>query len=106
MKLTPISNRVIVRQDPASKTTEGGIVIPDSVQKKPSCGIVVAVYKSYLTSKGAVVYPQVKVGDRVIFIPYAPEKIIHDGEELLLIKESDIFTIWHKDDKPNLPVKD
>jgi len=99
LKLTPISGRVVVRQDKASDTTEGGLFIPDVAKNKPSCGIVVAVYESYTTSKGATVYPQVKVGDRVIFVPFAPERFTLDGEELLLIRESDIFTVWIKDEK-------
>jgi len=98
-KLTPISGRVIVRQDKASETTEGGIFIPDVAKNKPSCGVIVAVYDKYLTPKGVEVTPQVKLGDRVIFVPYAPERVTIDDEELLLIRESDIFTVWIKEDE-------
>jgi len=96
--ITPISGHVLVRQDKASDTTEGGIFIPDVAKNKPACGIVLAVYKNYLTPKGVEVFPQVKKGDRVIFIPFAPKRFTIDGEELLLIKESDIFTVWIKDE--------
>ena len=98
-RLTPISGRVLVRQDVASATTEGGLILPDVAKNKPSCGIVLAVYTRYLTNDGIEVVPQVAVGDRVIFIPYAPEKVTIDDEELLLIRESDILTVWIKEEK-------
>jgi chaperonin GroES len=96
LPLIPLSGRVAVRQDSASKTTEGGLILPDCAQNKPACGTVIAVYESTITKKGAIVYPQVAVGDKVIFIPYGFEKINHNDEELLLIRESDILTIWIK----------
>ena len=98
MSLKPLSGRVIVRQDVASDTTFGGLVIPDCAKNKPACGIVVAVYESKFTKTGAVIYPQVAPGDRVIFVPYGFEKINHNGEELLLIRETDIFTVWIKNE--------
>ncbi len=97
MSLIPLSGRVIVRQNAASDTTEGGIIIPDCAKNKPACGTVIAVYEKRITPKGATVHPQVAIGDLVIFIPYGYEKIHHNGEELLLLRESDILTIWIKD---------
>ncbi len=99
MSLIPLSGRVIVRQNSASDTTEGGLIIPDCAKNKPSCGTVMAVYETMITRKGAIVRPYVAVGDTVIFIPYGFEKIIHDNEELLLIRESDILTVWIKEDE-------
>jgi chaperonin GroES len=87
MAFRPLHDRVLVRRIEADQKTAGGIIIPDSAQEKPSEGEVIAV------GSGAVTPCDVKAGDRVLFGKWSGTEVKIDGEELLIMKESDIMGI-------------
>jgi len=91
-KLTPLHDRVLVRRVEEAETVRGGIIIPDSAKEKPQEGVVVAVGTGR-HEKGHVTPLAVKAGDRVLFGKYAGSEIKIDGEELLILKEEEIFGI-------------
>jgi chaperonin GroES len=88
---------VVVRRVEAENTTAGGIIIPDSAAEKPNRGEVVAAGPGALLDSGEIRALSVSVGDRVLFGKYASSEIEIDGEELLIIKESDILAILEQD---------
>jgi chaperonin GroES len=92
-KLQPLGDRVVVQREESEARTAGGIVLPDSAKDKPTRGIVVSVGEGKLLDDGARGTLQVKPGDRVIFSSWAGESFKVDGEELLLMKEDDIFAV-------------
>lgn len=91
-KLTPLHDRVLVRRVAEAETVRGGIIIPDSAKEKPQEGVVVAVGTGRY-EKGQTIPLAVKEGDRVLFGKYAGSEIKIDGEELLILKEDEIFGI-------------
>ncbi|MCS6966060.1 MAG: co-chaperone GroES [Candidatus Kapabacteria bacterium] len=93
MKLTPLYDRVVVKPAPPEEVTKGGIIIPDTAKEKPQQGEVVAVGKGKLTEDGNLIPLQVKVGDQVLFGKYAGTEITIDGEDYLIMRESDIYAI-------------
>lgn len=93
MKLTPLYDRVVVKPAPPEEVTKGGIIIPDTAKEKPQQGEVVAVGKGKLTEDGKLIPLQVKVGDQVLFGKYAGTEVTIDGEEYLIMRESDIYAI-------------
>lgn len=93
MKFRPLHDRVVVRRVEEEAKTAGGIIIPDTAQEKPSQGEVVAVGPGARGDDGKVVALDVKVGDRVIFGKWSGTEVKIDGEELLIMKESDIMGI-------------
>ena len=90
MKFRPLHDRVVVRRVDEESKTAGGIIIPDTAQEKPSQGEVVAVGPGARGDDGKVVALDVKVGDRVIFGKWSGTEVKIDGQELLIMKESDI----------------
>ena len=93
MKLNPLHDRVLVRRvDPEAKTT-GGIIIPDTAQEKPMEGEVVAVGPGARGDDGQVHALDVKAGDRVLFGKWSGTEVRLDGEELMIMKESDVMGI-------------
>lgn len=93
MKLKPLSDYVVVKAI-TEEVTKGGIVIPDTVDKeKPEKGEVLAVGEGRLLDNGQRPPVSVKVGDKVMFKKYSPDEIKVDGEEYLVIRESDIIAI-------------
>lgn len=90
--LTPLHDRVLVRRVEEAETVRGGIIIPDSAKEKPQEGVVVAVGTGRF-EKGQTIPLAVKAGDRVLFGKYAGSEIKIDGEELLILKEDEIFGI-------------
>ncbi|MEM1053374.1 MAG: co-chaperone GroES [Pseudomonadota bacterium] len=92
MAFRPLHDRVLVRRIEADTKTAGGIIIPDSAQEKPSEGEVVAVGPG-TREDGAFVELDVKAGDRVLFGKWGGTEIKIDGEDLLIMKESDIMGI-------------
>jgi chaperonin GroES len=93
MKFRPLHDRVMIRRiDPAAKTT-GGIIIPDTAQEKPMEGEVVAAGPGARNENGALVPLSVKAGDRILFGKWSGTEVKLDGEELLIMKESDIMGI-------------
>jgi len=93
MKLRPLGDKVVVKRLEAEEVTRGGIVLPDSAKEKPQRGKVVAVGDGKLTDSGERAKPTVKKGDQVLFTSYAGTEVKVDGEELLVMDESDILAV-------------
>ncbi|MCW3477040.1 co-chaperone GroES [Limobrevibacterium gyesilva] len=93
MKFRPLHDRVVVRRLNAEEKTAGGIIIPDTAKEKPMEGEVVAVGAGARNEQGQVVALDVKAGDRVLFGKWSGTEVKIDGEELLIMKESDIMGI-------------
>ncbi|QXM24452.1 co-chaperone GroES [Elioraea tepida] len=93
MKFRPLHDRVVVRRVTAEEKTAGGIIIPDTAKEKPMEGEVVAVGPGARNEKGEIVALDVKVGDRVLFGKWSGTEVKIDGEELLIMKESDIMGV-------------
>ncbi len=93
MNLTPLYDRVIVKSQAPEEVTKGGIIIPDTAKEKPMQGTIVATGNGKLTEDGKITPLQVKVGDNVIYGKYSGTEITIEGEEYLMMRESDIFAI-------------
>ena len=93
MKLRPLHDRVIVKRLEAETKSAGGIVIPDSATEKPTKGEVLAVGNGKILEDGKVRPLDVKVGDKVLFGKYSGTEIKLDGQELVVINESDIMAV-------------
>ena len=93
MKFRPLHDRVLVRRVDEDTKTAGGIIIPDSAQEKPSQGEVVAVGSGTRADDGKVTPLDVKPKDKVLFGKWSGSEVTIDGEELLIMKESDILGI-------------
>ena len=93
-KLTPLNDKVIVKAISEEKTTESGIVLPDTVDKeRPEQGEIIAVGPGKMSDNGQRQTMSVSVGQKVLFTKYAPNEIKIDEEEYLVISESDILAI-------------
>jgi chaperonin GroES len=92
-KFRPLHDRVVVRRLNAEEKTAGGIIIPDTAKEKPMEGEVVAAGPGARNETGALVALEVKAGDRVLFGKWSGTEVKIDGEELLIMKESDIMGI-------------
>ena len=93
MALRPLHDRVLVRRIEADTTTAGGIIVPDSAQEKPSEGEIVSVGEGARDDAGNRIALDVKAGDRVLFGKWGGTEVKIDGEDLLIMKESDIMGI-------------
>jgi chaperonin GroES len=93
MKFRPLHDRVVVRRITAEEKTAGGIIIPDTAKEKPMEGEVIAVGAGARNEQGQVVALDVKAGDRILFGKWSGTEVKIDGEELLIMKESDIMGI-------------
>ncbi len=93
MKFRPLHDRVVVRRLEAEEKTAGGIIIPDTAKEKPMEGEVVAVGPGARDEAGKLVPLDVKEGDRILFGKWSGTEVKLDGEELLIMKESDIMGI-------------
>ena len=93
MKFRPLHDRVLVRRVESDTKTAGGIIIPDTAKEKPQEGEVVAVGSGVRRDDGSVVALDVKAGDKVLFGKWSGTEVKVDGEELLIMKESDIMGI-------------
>ena len=93
MKFRPLGDRVVVRRVQEEQKTSGGIIIPDTAQEKPQEGEVVSVGPGALDENGKRVAPEVKAGDFVLFGKWSGTEVKVDGEELLIMKESDIMGV-------------
>ena len=96
MNLRPLHDRVIVKRLENETKTASGIVIPDSATEKPDQGEVVAVGPGKRDDKGALIALNVKVGDRVLFGKYSGQTVKVGGDELLVMKEDDLFAVVEK----------
>ncbi|MBS0965401.1 co-chaperone GroES [Acetobacter okinawensis] len=92
-KFRPLHDRVVVRRLEGEQKTAGGIIIPDTAKEKPMEGEVVAVGAGARNEQGQVVALDVKAGDRILFGKWSGTEVKIDGEELLIMKESDILGI-------------
>jgi chaperonin GroES len=93
MKFRPLHDRVVIRRVDAKEKTVGGIIIPDTAQEKPMEGVVVAAGPGARNEQGQIVALVVKAGDRILFGKWSGTEVKLDGEELLIMKESDIMGI-------------
>ena len=89
----PLHDRVVVRRVESEAKTKGGIIIPDTAKEKPQEGEIVAIGTGTRDDKGAIVALDVKVGDRVLFGKWSGTEVKIDGQDLLIMKESDIMGV-------------
>ena len=92
-KFRPLHDRVVVKRIDAEEKSKGGIIIPDTAQEKPSQGEVIAVGPGGRDEAGKIIEPDVKAGDRVLFGKWSGTEVKLDGEDLLIMKESDIMGV-------------
>lgn len=93
MQLNPLHDRVVIRRVDADTQTSSGIIIPDNATEKPDQGIVVAVGQGRRTESGALVPMSVSVNDRVIFGKFAGQAVKIKGEEVLVLREEEIYAV-------------
>ena len=93
MIFRPLGDRVVVRRIKEDQKTPGGIIIPDTVAEKPQEGEIISVGPGALDESGKRVAPEVKAGDYVLFGKWSGTEVKLDGEELLIMKESDIMGV-------------
>src|SRR4051794_2861552 len=91
MKFRPLHDRVVIRRVDAQEKTVGGIIIPDTAQEKPMEGVVVAAGPGARNEQGQIIALDVQAGDRILFGKWSGTEVKLDGEELLIMKESDIM---------------
>ena len=93
MKIRPLADKVLIKRFEAEEVTKGGIVLPDSAKEKPRRGKVVSIGEGKVLDDGQRSELQVKAGDEVLFASYGGTEITVDGEEFLIMQESDIMAI-------------
>ena len=93
MKFRPLHDRVVVKRIEAEDKTAGGIIIPDTAKEKPSQGEVTAVGRGGRDESGKLIPIDVQIGDRVLFGKWSGTEVTIDGQELLIMKESDIMGV-------------
>src|SRR2546423_14047381 len=103
MNSRPLGARVVVRRVKEEQKTAGGIIIPETAQEKPQEGEIIAVGPGALDDNGKRVPPEVKPGDFVLFGKWSGTEVKVDGEELLIMKESDIMGVL--EGRPSKPMK-
>ena len=96
IKLKPLGDRVVVKPAAAEERTAGGIILPDTVKEKPVEGTVVAAGPGKVADDGKAIKMEVKVGDKVLYGKYSGTEVTINGEEYLIMRESDIFRILGK----------
>jgi len=93
MSFRPLHDRVVVRRVDSEEKTKGGIIIPDTAKEKPSEGVIVSVGPGARDESGKIIAPDVKAGDRVLFGKWSGTEVKLNGEDLLIMKESDIMGV-------------
>jgi len=93
MKFRPLHDRIVVKRIDAEEKTAGGIIIPDTAKEKPQQGEVIAVGPGARNEQGQIVPLDVKVGDTVLFGKWSGTEVKIDGEDLLIMKESDVMGV-------------
>ncbi|MBP6672746.1 MAG: co-chaperone GroES [Bacteroidetes bacterium] len=96
MKINPLSDRIVVKPAEAEEKTKGGLYLPDTAKEKPVWGEVIAAGPGKTTEDGKKIAMEVKVGDKVLYGKYSGTEISVDGQEVLIMRESDIFAIMPK----------
>jgi len=94
MAFKPLHDRVLVKRIASDEKTKGGLIIPDSAKEKPSEGQVVSVGPGARKDSGELIAPTVKAGDKILFGKWSGTEIKLDGEDLLIMKESDILGVF------------
>jgi len=100
MKFRPLHDRVVVRRIEGEAKTAGGIIIPDTAKEKPQEGEIIAVGPGGRDESGKLIPIDLKVGDRVLFGKWSGTEVKIDGEELLIMKESDVMGVVEVTAKP------
>jgi chaperonin GroES len=93
MNIKPLADRVVVKPAPAEEKTKGGIILPDTAKEKPVQGEVIAVGPGRVSDDGKKIPMEVKKGDKVLYGKYSGTEVTIDGEEYLIMRESDLFAI-------------
>jgi chaperonin GroES len=93
MKFRPLHDRVVVKRIAAEEKTKGGIIIPDTAKEKPQQGEVIAVGPGGRDESGKLIPIDIKAGDRVLFGKWSGTEVTIDGDEVLIMKESDIMGV-------------
>ena len=93
MAFKPLHDRVLVKRVQSDEKTKGGLIIPDTAKEKPAEGEIIAVGEGARKDSGELIAPSVKAGDRVLFGKWSGTEVTLNGEELLIMKESDILGI-------------
>lgn len=93
MNLSPLHDRVIIKPSQPEELTKGGIIIPDTAKEKPMQGEVIAVGPGKMTDDGKIIPLTVKVGDKVLYGKYSGTEVEINGEQFLIMRESDILAI-------------
>jgi len=92
-KLVPLGDRVVIKPTPREEVSKGGIVLPDTAKEKPQEGEIIAVGAGKLTDDGKRLPMDVKVGEKVIYSKYAGTEVKLDGEEFILVRQSDVLAV-------------
>ncbi len=95
ISVTPLGDRVVIKQDEAEAKTASGILIASSAQEKPQRGTVIAVGEGKLDNNGNLIKPGVEPGDSVIYSKYGGTDVVVDGEEYIILRADDIYAIFH-----------
>jgi chaperonin GroES len=93
MAFKPLHDRVLVKRIQSDEKTKGGLIIPDTAKEKPAEGEIIAVGEGARKDSGELISPSVKAGDRILFGKWSGTEVTLNGEELLIMKESDILGI-------------
>ena len=93
MDIKPLSDRVVVKAQDAEEKTASGIILPDTAQEKPQIGEIVALGPGKANDAGSIVKMTVKKGDKVLYGKYSGTEISHNGDDLLIMRESDILAV-------------
>ncbi len=96
MKLNPLDDRIVVKQSEAEEKTSGGIILPDTAKEKPQIGTVIAVGPGKLLDNGKRSQMSVKVKDEVFYAKYIGNEVEVDGENFVILRESDVLGIVEK----------
>ena len=93
MKIKPLEDRVVVKPAPPDEKVQGGIIIPDTAKEKPQKGEIVAIGPGKVSDAGEKIPMTVKVGDTILYGKYSGTEVTIDGEEYLIVRESDILAV-------------
>jgi chaperonin GroES len=93
MNFKPLHDRVLVRRIEGEAKTKGGLIVPDTAKEKPAEGEIIAVGEGARRETGELIAPSVKAGDRILFGKWSGSEVTLDGQEYLIMKESDILGI-------------
>ena len=93
MSIKPLSDRVVIKAQEAEEKTASGIILPDTAKEKPQIGEIVATGPGKVNESGKLVKMSVKKGDKVLYGKYSGTEISHNGDDLLIMRESDILAV-------------